>query len=591
MPKKKLVEVKDEPAVSPEYIDELGRHLMSKFDIRNQHIENVRDRRYLRKPPIIPAKFKSLTNMEPFQFPLILDVLRRATAIVGIDFPRPTVVPLEPGDKEQRRSSLREKWLPQAYRRMFGHNAYDKGIDSLFEAGEAVWHVREHQHAFSNVIRNTGEKAASYNRRVYRHHQQTFPYSALYVDPTTWYPVYDEEGTLTEVLEITQRERLPLMKRYKDRLGDRAPQYADMGESSVKFTQYTSRTETVYLVENEEVYRVQHNYGIVPYFSATAIVNSSLRREDWGMSFVYPLIALQDAISNLITMWMNWGFLNGFPMLKLKPVTGEDAIPDYDEKPSVELVPGGIFVPPTGFEANWWEAPGMGGELRELERILKSYVDEFSLADILRGAGESGQLSGVAAQLMIAVAKSIFGPGVHNVNQVFNDIAAFVQRRIDVGIKDVVPIWSPEEGDKTKKKGEWIELGPDDIEGYYAVEHTLDAIIPAEQMAKSLWLNDGVQRGLVPKRVAIEEGYNQHAPEEWMDEIYIETIYDQPNVNSRIIEEALNPEGSAPVPPPGPPANTPISPGGAGQVVTPGINQPIQPGAPMPARAPGQGRG
>ena len=108
-------------------------------------------------------------------------------------------------------------------------------------------------------------------------------------------------------------------------------------------------------------------------------------------------------------------------------------------------------------------------------------AESLSLAPILRANVPSSEMSGVTAAMMVTIAQTQFGIAVDNLARSFNQMAGFMLRRIEKNLKKPVPLWK-------KDKDKWEELGPEDINGYYEVEHTLEPVVEAIKQIKYTWL-------------------------------------------------------------------------------------------------------
>jgi hypothetical protein len=181
-------------------------------------------------------------------------------------------------------------------------------------------------------------------------------------------------------------------------------------------------------------------------------------------------------------------------------------------------------------------------------------------------------MSNASMATMIAVAKSIFNPATEGIVEVFNGIGAFLKERIE-DLGSPVPIWAQGNGD-------WLALGPDDVDGYYQVEHDLDTVIPVERMQKAQFMADAYARGFFSKRQTIEDGYGQHDPEKAIVERQLEDLENSAGLQQYVMTQVLRKLGAMQPPPnPGTPANIPMGMGGPGAVVMPGGSQsPLLPG-------------
>ena len=274
---------------------------------------------------------------------------------------------------------------------------------------------------------------------------------------------------------------------------------------------------------------------------------------------------------------MNWAYLNGFPAARLVPI-GDDP-PGIDPNlTTITYIPGETILAPDGYKWEWAPAPPVGDDLRWLSDWLEKQADTFSLAPILYGLPAGANVSGVATLQLIAIAKSLFAPGLENLVRSMNELGAFVLYLIEKVIQAPVPLYF--EGD-----GEWFELGPEDIDGYYELDFQIEPVIQAERIAKSQWLADLQGRGLATKVRVIEEGAGIHDPEAELDAIDLEKMVATSNYESAVFREALRQldlEDYFTEPQPEPVPGMPVGPGGVGIPMQQGIQ------LPMPQTVPGQ---
>jgi hypothetical protein len=288
-----------------------------------------------------------------------------------------------------------------------------------------------------------------------------------------------------------------------------------------------------------------------------------------------------------MTTLINYSIKTAFPTPTIRPV-GTDSIPVEQEadKPVVTIVPGQLFVPPLGYELIYLVPPPISGDVVKVLDFLKREIDRIGLAPVLFGLMQ-GEQSNAAQSTAIAVAKSILATGLKNICREFDRMAGLMMRMIEI-LDEPVPIWVTD-----GPKREWLDLGPEHIKGYYEVEHTLEAIIPAERQLKYMYLADAEARGYITKKRVREEGMDISAPEKEEEDRLLEDMEKDPRVLNVVMAKALEPwqgqantaQGLAPA------ANLPTQMGGAGAAMAAGMGQGLQPGARTATPAPGVGRG
>lgn len=577
-----------------EYISRLVSYVEGEqgFTKRNEKLKEQRDRRFRRHAPSIPAEYAKVAT--EFRSPFIFDILRRAPGLTSAEHPTPKVIPISAAAKAQENSSLRERWLKYAYRRMDkGGNTFARIMDALAADGQAVWKVIVDKHRWAAPRRAKDEGADDYLDRVDKHHKANFPFVWEHITTDTVYPLYDERG-LAEALIITTDSGSRLARKFGLGYNRDGEWVKGDGEteppSNARFIEYWSRERFGYMIDNTLIKTGRHDYGQVPIFSASLSETSAPGIEDQHFGLAWPLIPLQDYVDSMMTMLAISAYLQAFATPSLEPV-GDNQVLDEDlQGLSVEHIIGKLQTPPMGYKYVWSVPPGLGNDALRLLEWCKSEMDRIGLAPVLFGHLGS-DVSGTAQQTAIAVAKSIMAPGVKNICLAFDDMAHMMLRMVEKLGKDGVPVWVTD-----GPKGEWLVLKPNDVKGYYEVSHTLEPIIPAEQQMKYMWLADAQARGLVDKNTVREAGMNITNPEETDMKVMIENARQSQAYQQKLQEEwlkyhdeAMLPGGAAKGQAPKP--NLPIAPGGPGAQVLPGQNAGMMPGQRVATRVEGMGRG
>tara|TARA_R100000049_G_C1950214_1_gene97465 strand:+ start:893 stop:2614 length:1722 start_codon:yes stop_codon:yes gene_type:complete len=555
-----------------QYLETLEEPLKQQFEKREQRIDDVYTRRMMLREAEIPAAFKE-TN-KPFHSPLIFDYLRSVVALMAKSYPIPKVVPQKPGQKAQETSSKIEEWLTAAYKRMaVRENIYPLIVDALAADGGGAWKIVLRKDEWLSR-RQKNESNAEYLERIDSLRYKQFPFHWEHIPTASYFPSYDEEGLAT-VLTIQSRVSIDIAKRFRllpDSSGNLVKVGGDTANpfpSSVEYKELWTRDHYAYLVGDEVMQSGKHSYGEVPFFNAVSSVCSSGKPADQGISLAYPLISIQDQIEDIMTGKSNWGWLNFYPTWKLKPL-GEDAMLPANYK--IERVSGEAFVPPSGFDAGWEGAPPVGAEINDMLIRILQMAESLSLAPILRANVPSSEMSGVTAAMMVTIAQTQFGIAVDNLARSFNQMAGFMLRRIEKNLKKPVPLWK-------KDKDKWEELGPEDINGYYEVEHTLEPVVEAIKQIKYTWLQQAQQVGVVSMRYLREEGVNLSSPEKMEEEVNTEVLFNRPEIQNLLVQRLLEDMGAANQQPQAPGTSLAPSggPGGLGQPALAGAQRPLPP--------------
>ena len=577
-----------------EYLTREKRRLVIKFEPRNKRINDIWDRRRNLRDSYVPEGYKDST--QEFHAPFVRDTIRRSQAVIGDRPPTPKVIPLKVGPEAQRNADKKELWLMAQRKRLLQReDTWGQITDAFANDAEVVWMKTVHLNPWGEDGEQGAEDDETFNKRTEEIRRKRFPFHWEHIPTVSYYPKPHDDDGLCEVFIVTTREDVEdIAEKYElgvdkdkkklSKLGDMVPEdYPNSCEHVLWF----NRTHSATMVDGEIVKKpFEHGYGRPPVFHAYFSTTSSKDPGFLTEGIADPIIELQDKIENFVTAAENYIWESAFPSFQVRPVS-EDAIPNYNQvgkkeivkKPgkAVENVPFGHILEPIAM-------PPIGQDLRVMMEFLRETLDRVSLARILY-AELQGDTSGPVATSLIAMAKSIFGPGLNNLARAMDEDDSFTLEMLEKKIKHPVPVWQDYEKDEggavvKRAASDWMELGPDDINGYYAVENQLAPIIPLEQQQKIIQLTDGWERGLVARRRVQEEGYGITSPEKEDEEIEVDEyakleMYKQ-WVWSKFMErmqEAQEPMGQ------GTPPTPAVGPGGPVPQMA-GIQQPIMPGFP-----------
>ena len=591
----------------------------SRYDGRNARIKAVQDHRWNLTGPTIPKAFRKTTKEA--RLPYVRDLLKRGQAILGSQLPKPKVEPQSRKPGDVKNASKRERYLASSYRRMDPKGLTFHNItDALCADGEAVWKLSLRMSEWAGEERDSAgdEEDETYLARVGKIHREHYPICWEHVDTQTFYPIRQDHDGFIETVEISTRETYAVLDELgvkyeyengKYRLEDLGPVIspaASMADpiptvnltDTCEYSEHYNMDHVTYSVDGVKIKSEKHPFRRPPYynplFSPTSAKDPQYRTE----GLADGILQLQDHLEWITTIRLNWASLTGFPTGRIVPVTEDATLAGTEQSNKVVWEQGGIVKAPDGFKFEWVPTPGTGQELGVLQDFFKDLTDDVSLAPILYGEAQ-GDLSGPAAQSLIAMARAIFGPASDNLQTEFNRMASDIQWLIENVIKDDVPVFEKAGKTATEKKahpGGWIELGPDDIDGYYEVEHEMAPVVAIERMSKAIWLADAWARGGVDAEYYREEGLGINDPEEMDRRVRTEKLRDsQPYTDALIMKFMERVSSMAPPQaqpqlqqmlqpgqPGAPPAGIPVQPGGPGIPMVAGVGDSMQPGMPGP---------
>lgn len=560
------------------------------FQARNTKIREGRDRRFRKQRVKIPEEYRRISS--EFKSPFIFDILRRVPGLVATTLPTPKVRPYTEGASAQKNSSLREDWLRYGSVRMDKDcSTFFKIIDAIGADGCGCWKTLLDRHMWGAYgPKGDKESDGEYNKRVSEYHRAHWPIFREHVVTDTVYPLKDENG-IGQVLQITKDSGAVLARKYglsftKDGWVKGRDSYAENPPDQAKFIEYWNREYFVYMVDDLIVKKGRHNYGDVPYFFAPLGETSSPKIEDQYFGLGWVMEPLCDKFDSFMTALENYAMISAFPYPTLKPIS-EMAIADEGQSKQVRLVQGEIYTPPMGYELVWMQPPNIHQDVIRVLDFLKNEIDRLGLAPVLYGLFQ-GEQSSASQQTAISVAKSILSAGINNICTEFNREARLRFRMIEL-LGEPVPIWRTDGPQR-----EWLELGPEDLHGYYEVEHTLEPVIPAEQQMRYMFLADAQARGAITMNQLREEGLSINAPEKVDMDVMVETARKSTQYQNMLFSkwiEKFHPEEGGPYAGGAPEANLPVAPGGVGAQGAAGLNQGMQPEQRVATRPQGVGRG
>jgi hypothetical protein len=572
-------------------VRELVTQVKKDYQGRDEHIKAVRERRFREHDVQVPEAYTDTAAER--RHSLIYDFLRRVPALIASALPVPVVKPRSETKEAQDTSSKIEKWATMAQVLMSGSRpVWTQNVDSVPATGYGVLKVALDRHLFGGDTQKDDESDEDYSERLESHRRKNFPFSWDHVPTDNFYVVEEDNNGIVECLEITRRKAAPILKRYglkRDGRGNLTRKGAVVGarvsddsaeDGTVEFVEHWTRTHVYYYVDGIKVGKtIKHDYGRVPYFVSFAQATSERDPKYASRSLADPLIEVQDRMDAMATMMENYTYLSSYPIPDL--VKTDPQAPPLTSKANVTFGIGVAPDKPDGYELRFITLPPVGSDLKEFYAQLKEEAAQLSLAPILYGLAPGADTSGSALTTLIAVAKTIMGPGIDSIARQMGDAMGFVLELIETHLKADVPLYY--EGD-----GKWMKIGPDDIKHYYEVQYELAPIIPAERAMRYNELSNAFAQGLATDVEVIEEGLGRPDPEQTVKGVHAMNLAKRPELQTMLIQQVMRDFGEALGMPQGQgtPASLPTS--QAGFASTPSGATPQGAGGGAPAAPPPQ---
>ncbi len=590
--------------VSEGYLKELVEDRKKVYGSLFKQIEDNRDLRYRRNEINVPEVYKATT--QEVRVPIVADMLFRVTATLSTDKPTVSVPPYAATEEAKRNASLRERWSQAALDEMMrtaGRNTLRMRVDAAVGDSVGIFKLVERKEVWKGFPKrgqteDGGEEdAKAYLKRTDKFTMgKPFPFVWDDLDPLTVMRLPLGLGKY-EVVEVTKRPLLPTMRQFnvyrngdgewqKLRIGEPMPEGQSSGGGDTELVEHWPADGSVvtYMLDGKILEHRTVNYGRPPHFVMGGHMTSSRKPEEMYQSVIQPFAHLVPALESMLTMLTNWGFFAAYPFLVDEDPTRANATGPANPVIVTEIKPGTILH---GY--HFLEPPQTSKAIADLVTLFQQMIDRSGLAAVMYGQGASSSSGYMVSQLMTA-AQLVYAPIVDNFRMGLEQMIPFMWQLIERRLKRRVFVWGGASG---KSPADWLGLGPDDIDGYYACEVAMKPILPMDKIAQGDFAKRMIEADIWSKEHGrTETGVEQ--PEEEADQIAVEKYMESPRINELIIEDAAKKAGLIkPEPAPTPTQGLvdqygqPMQPGGGGDNAGGfGPTPPIEPTGPL---SPGQG--
>lgn len=628
------------PAKAPEWKVQqailLRDEARDRYDTRNRMIQDMRALHYQEGRVDIPAQYRGTTK--EVRLPLLADQSDLMAAIID-DSPRVIHVdPVQEGPSAGRNASLRERWseaIVDQVQQELNRPVLSMLSQNLSRDGMAVLKVVYRGDHWSDLPDSEklfgGRAADTLNPKELKELKDSrktatkgarLPFSWVDVDPMTYMPVYGPTGEVEAVIELTERPIRAVLASYNKVLAykkvGRSNQWIPLvalGEAeppdgqdttydtrqTVPVWEYWDRACTITFVEDVPVKYAEHNTGQVPYFEAYAKPDSSHDPERKSRPTGFKQKWLVELLNRFWTMMGNVGYLYCYPTpVTETPLDANVPLAADGRPPHIEWEVGKHITLMAGQKLLFVSPPAEHMTLMSdlIQQALRLFDQSSGLGPAIRGVGGADQ-PGYALQQLIGASLLSLKPAIKQRDWMLARAIAYTWRLIETRIGEPVPVWGTNpDADKGGKK--WLELGPDDIKGYYKVEVESKPLMGQLRISLGSFGASMVKARMMSRGRAMEELLGIEQPEDEMDDIAIDEMLEtDPHLKRQMQETALKragllPQGAPPgtqpqlpgagppmMPPPGVGA-TPALPGAlpGPPGVGPGIGMPLQPPTP-----------
>lgn len=525
-----------------QYVRELKGTLQSHYQNDDAQIDEMRGVRFLEEPVPIPEEL--ITVAVEVRDPTITDEIARVVATLTLNDAGIQCVG-EEGDKAEKNRTLREKWTKEilhiAGRREPGIPTEKAAVDACVGDGGAwtkllftpdTWEVRYGMKLddysgdpdkFDEVTEDEKKNAGP-------------PFIWKSVDVRSVYPVWSG-GRLTEMIEVTKRPTLPLLRQYGARI-DRGRILPARSESDTRssgstqeleFVEYWNDKYVAYvLVSGKSAFMTEemvfeHGYGQVPYFYAPGLMPSYWkgRKVGWGVSqsklwlvrfksFLLSMVA-QDAAREL-----------GKPVGIETPDAGAQLLgPDGKPLTRMDWNVGELFQLNSGQKFVEFPTRAITPALKELLSYISDLIDHLDTPRVQSQIGSGLEGAGFAISQVLTEAKTKHAPFAQHVEMMLEEVTRFLWKLMQIKVKEKVWVRYEDTAGSGKRISKWLAAGPEDLGQGVGVVWTIDPLQPSAKLIESRYHVEQVQSGFESMDQAIEaQGRNP-------DEVRIGKAYDR----------------------------------------------------------------
>lgn len=557
--------------------------VQSDWQGRNDRITDARTARFNLAPPKAPPEAIALNKLPAPKIPLVGELINAAQGLTAA-LPLPRRDALDPNDPADNDASARiERGLISGGSQLFGYpnNVWPKITDAGPIDGQAVWKTILDRHKFY-VRRQKDEEDSRYLARVKAERRDNFPFVSEHVDTMCYFPIAkNARGRVVKLQEITERELGDVYEQFNNQVDMSWLNHSGHMTDTCKLIETWTETDFSYTLEHAAtekdglILAKNHPYKRVPYFDPEFSTTSMKDRKFQTVGLADNLVGLQNLIESIELMDQAYEFWSAYPMFTLVPV-GDEYMPIKGDM-TFQAVPLGTVKAPPGYKWVPVQMPGFGEGLIRHREFLMGLADDVRLAPILQGRIEHAQ-SGPTTSTQLDTAKARFGVWGQNLSGALNDHAAHLLYCVEKVLRAPVPTaYTVTEDAEKKKHGQWDELAPKDIAGYYTVDYQVEPTTRLERNIRTQQATNLQAAGMVSKRYALEEA-GIHDPASMLREVDTEDLSHSPEARTAIIQEMSAEFHELVAQELGTPAGAPPMMAGAGIPQLAGIQQPLMPG-------------
>ena len=534
--------------------------LTDRYAARNRKYDDIEKLRNREHEVFVPPAYRKTSQQ--IKSPIVDDLIQRATSDLTANAPLINVPVIGTSRKAQENSSLREQWTNSVWKTLdvapSPNRVSRQLMDNCAQFGQAVPKLiyrpdnyRDYYEEASEGQRGD-ETLSEFEDRLQGMQLERLPFVWQATDPRSFYPVYQDD-VLTEVMEISYRPTVELLRRYEASRDDegrivgpfaqRFVSETDLPGPLTRFIEHWDENWVTYWAGGELLKKIEHGYGQVPYFPFYGITTGSRRPEHAARGVADRLMGLVEALDSLLTMNLNWAFIGAFPMgMVERPENGRLPLGD-DGQPEEPFLwtPGEIQQLYPGEKMMWMGAPDVGPALTQMMRVLMDLCHEYGLPPLGKGQG-SGDEVGYAVNQLLTVIKGIYNPIAQNYAVSMEQETKFLWWMVKHKLQHSVSVWGDSANQARSKVREILTIGPRDI-SHYNVVVTITPEFHTNQIAVQQASLQQQQAGAISMRTHRENALMIQDPEAEEDQVWVEESLRDPAIRQFLMQQAMKKAG------------------------------------------------
>ena len=517
------------------YVLDLWEDIKQRYTGRNEAIKKYREIRFLEEDFEIPEAYQATATKIKTGLPMMW-VQREVGALATLPFSVVVPPPPNPTQDDLTNGSKIERFLPAMWAQMERQqkkDIYRNFIDHMVADGVGVlkayykpnaWQgMPELAEMFGSREEYSPQELEEYNARIDVFTRTTpLPFAIRTVDPMTVYPIWGEFG-LDALIEVSTRPLLHVQRMASPFGG--LPLSADEAQqpSEVVIMEFWDPTWMALLVDDGGSYKfvgkMKHGYGRIPYWIANGEETGSSDPKYNAISTLFKIKDVNSSINQLVTVKFNRAMLVGYPSFQ-----SDSIVPDEDgeggQPKAIPLELGKINPKdPESEGITGIPIPEFSADIEQMISMLVTLSSQTQIGEAAAGGDSFSGESGFLRMVRTEQARTGYHQIIGHAERELTDLLSWILEMIE---KKGLRLWVLA---KRRDGSAWIELGEEEINGYYNAQAKIEPYNPIMDVARGTYArNQSTGDDPFWSRRFAHEFSGTGQPDEMEDEIIAEQI-------------------------------------------------------------------